>query len=71
VIERPGRKSALVEIKSAKEIGARHLAGIVPIAEDLPECQAFCLSQDPQRRKVKGVLLLPWQEGLAELGLGN
>jgi len=69
VIERPGLPLALVEIKSKAEVGERDVALLERFRRDFGKAEAFCLSRDPRRKKLAGVAALPWQEGLAELGL--
>jgi len=36
---------------------------------DFKRAEAFCLSRDSRRRKLGGVAVLPWRDGLRELGL--
>jgi len=38
--------------------------------EQLPGTEAFCLSRATAPRKVAGVNVLPWAQGLEILGLG-
>lgn len=69
VVDRPGRPTALVEIKSTRrtdEHQTRYLRSLVP---SLGQSEAFCLSLDPHERIKDGVNYLPWQKGLIELGL--
>lgn len=69
LVERPGRPPALVEIKSTDRVEARHIRDVTRFLPDFPGATAICLSRDPLRRQIGEVLALPWQEGLAELGL--
>lgn len=69
IVERPGRPPALVEIKSTDRVEPRHLRDLVRFLPDFPGASALCLSRDPIRRKIGDVLVVPWQEGLAELGV--
>ena len=69
VIERPGLPTALVEIKSATRTTAGDSRRLRPFLADIPGSTGFCLSLDPTRRLVDGVLHVPWQEGLEVLGL--
>jgi uncharacterized protein len=72
IIERPGLSKVLIEIKSTnrvddlKDSKTRAFFGL---AHDIKKSQAFVLSQDPVEKKVNGVWYLPWQRGLAEIGL--
>jgi predicted AAA+ superfamily ATPase len=69
LIERPGKPLALVEIKSAEEVDSRHIRTLKRFAEELSEADAFCLSRDPQPRRIDSVQILPWDIGLKRLGL--
>ncbi len=69
IIERPGKAPALVEIKSTDNVDERHVNNLVRFLPDFPGADAFCLSRDRVRKRVGGVLAVPWDEGLSELGL--
>ncbi len=69
IVERPGRKRALVEIKSTERVGPEDVRALKRLAPDIPNAEAFCLSLDPMPKKIEGVSCLPWERGLAELGL--
>lgn len=69
IIERPGCPPTLVEIKSTERVEPRHVRDLQRFLPDFPGATALCLSRDPMRRRINGVLALPWQEGLAELGI--
>lgn len=69
VIERPGLKRALVEIKSTERVGPDEVRSLKRLSPDIPNAEAFCLSLDQTPKKIDGVSCLPWQRGLAELGL--
>ena len=68
-IERPGRSTALVEIKSVTRVDERDVRLLKKFKEDFPDAETFCLSQDPIKKIVNGVLALPWREGIIELGI--
>ncbi len=69
IIERPGGKPALVEIKSGDRVDDRDVRELSRFLPDFPGAEAFCLSRDKVRKRIGDVLAVPWQEGLAELGL--
>ncbi len=69
IIERPGLKRALVEIKSTERVGPEEARALKRLAPDIPDSEAFCLSLDPAPKIIEGVTCLPWQRGLVELGL--
>ena len=69
IVERPGRSTALVEIKSSLRIDEADLRGVRRFHEDMPHTEAFCLCLEPAARKVGSVTVLPWEEGLDTIGL--
>lgn len=69
IIERPGMKRALVEIKSAERITDEDIRSLTILGKDVPNSEAFCLSRDPNAKNIGAVSCLPWQEGLVQLGL--
>ncbi len=69
IIERPDMPLALIEIKSSKHIDHTQLRTISRFRQDIAQCDAFCLSQDPIARTYNGIQILPWQQGLEALGL--
>jgi len=69
IVERPGDKLALVEIKSTDRIDERDIRDLSRFLPDFPNAEAFCLSRDKVRKQIGDVLAVPWQAGLEELGL--
>jgi len=69
VIERPGLKRALVEIKSTERVTEDNVRALQRLAKDIANSEAFCLSLDPTSKKIGEVSCLPWQRGLEEIGL--
>ena len=69
VVDRPGAKPALVEIKSAERVTDKHLRHLHAVANEFPEYEAFCLCREKVARKVARVHVLPWDQGILELGL--
>lgn len=67
IIERPGKKNLLVEIKSSKSIKDNDLKTLETILPSFKNAEALCLSQDEERKKISNVLCLPWAEGLEEI----
>ena len=68
VIERPGLKTAIVEIKSTDRVTDQHLRHLKAIKSEYPEFESYCLCQESLPRNVDGIHVLPWQRGLVELG---
>ena len=69
IVERPGSRTALVEIKSTDRVDERDIRDLCRFLPDFPGAEAFCLSRDKARKRIGDVLAVPWQEGLEELGL--
>lgn len=69
IIERPGLPRALVEIKSTDRIQPEDVRALKQLQPDIANSEAFCLSRDPDAKRVDGIRCLPWSQGLQELGL--
>ncbi len=69
VIERPGLKRALVEIKSTARVTEDDVRALQQLGNDVPNSEAFCLSLDPTPKRIGAAACLPWLRGLDELGL--
>lgn len=67
ILERPGMKTALVEIKSSSNINHDSISGISKIVKDFPNSEAFCLSRDKISKSIKNVSCFHWKEGIKEL----
>ena len=69
VIERPGQSEALIEIKSSQRVDERDVRGLARFSGDFTNPTALCVSQDPTRMRIDGVLCVHWRDALTELGL--
>ena len=69
IVERPGLKRALVEIKSTERVTEDDVRALQHLGKDIANSKAFCLSLDPTPKKIDEVSCLPWQRGLEEIGL--
>ena len=69
VVERPGQSTALVEIKSSSNVDHTDLRHLTAFSRAIPNSCAVCLCRESVPRVVDGVRILPWEEGLAEIGL--
>jgi predicted AAA+ superfamily ATPase len=69
IIERPGLKRALVEIKSTERVTEDDLRALQRLGKDIANSEAFCFSLDPTSKMIGHVSCLPWQRGLEEIGL--
>jgi len=68
IIERPGQKLALVEIKSARQVDDRHLKHISSFARDFPKADLIVASRVDRAQKHGRIAILPWMQALRELG---
>ncbi len=68
VIERPGEKVAIVEIKSSEQVDDRDTRVVAAFLRDI-DAEGFCLSRDPIAKKIGDVRALEWREGLKAIGL--
>ena len=71
IIERPGQSEALIEIKSSQRVDGRDVRGLARFTGDFDNPTALCISRDPARMRIDGVLCLHWRDALAELGLAR
>ncbi|MBT3296586.1 MAG: ATP-binding protein [Verrucomicrobia bacterium] len=69
VIERPGQSTVLVEIKSSTQVDPTDVRHLTAFCRDIPHSVAMCLAREPIPRVVDGVRIMPWQQGLDEMGL--
>jgi predicted AAA+ superfamily ATPase len=69
IIERPGRPRALIEIKSSDSVREEHLKPLHSLGAKINNSECFCLCLESRARLVGSVKVLPWREGLVELGL--
>ncbi len=64
VVERPGQKILLVEIKSSNNVQELDLTTLRQLAADFGECETICLSQDERPKKLGDITVYPWREGI-------
>lgn len=69
IIERPGLKRALVEIKSTERATEDDVRSLERLGKDIPNSEAFCFTCDPIPKKIGRVSCFHWQAGLTEIGL--
>lgn len=70
IVERPGLSSVLIEIKSARRVDERDTKSLDRFLPDFGNAEAYVLSNDPVKKRIGRVTLLPWIEGIREIGLG-
>jgi predicted AAA+ superfamily ATPase len=64
IVERPGKKLLLIEIKSSRSVTKENLGSLQKIAADIGDCEAVCFSCDPRQKKIGDVTVYPWEIGL-------
>ena len=69
VVERPGQRTCLVEIKSSTDVRDEHLRSLRDLSSEFPEFDAICICRESIARKVGNLSILPWQKGIEALGL--
>lgn len=69
VIERPGGKTVLIEIKSKDRVDDRDTRTLEHFLKDFKNAEALVLSNDPREKKIGNVFALPWARGIREIGL--
>lgn len=69
VIERPGLPRALVEIKSSRAVTPEQVTHVSKLARDISNAQAYCLSLEEVPKRIGNVDVLPWRQGIQELGI--
>lgn len=67
IIERPGKSTLLIEIKSREEIDERHTATLESCLSEFPGAEAILLSRTSLVSKIGKVLVLPWKEGIQKI----
>ena len=66
VVERPGEKLLLIEIKSSISVTQKDLRSMDEIAQDLGDCEVVCFSCDPRPKKIGGSMVYPWAIGIQQ-----
>jgi len=69
IIERPGLKRALVEIKSTEQVTEDDVRALQRLEKNISNSEALCLSLDPMPKRIGAVRCFTWQRGLEEIGL--
>jgi predicted AAA+ superfamily ATPase len=69
IVERAGEPTLLLEIKSGPTVRDAELVNLRAFHADIKKSQAICLYTGSERLLSQGIPVLPWIEGLKELGL--
>lgn len=66
VVERPGKPLLCIEIKSSDTVNEDDLRSLASLTKDLQNSEAVCFCNEPIRRKLENILVVPWHEGLIQ-----
>ena len=70
IVERPGLPTLLVEIRSGETVREEDLLALKTYTREFGgTAQAVCFYQGTLKRRLGGIDVLPWKEGLKEVGL--
>lgn len=64
VVERPGKDILFIEIKSSHDVQYQHLTNLKQLSRDFGQCEMVCFSRDTFAKKLDGVMVYPWAEGI-------
>lgn len=64
VVDRPGKSTLFIEIKSTEHLEARMLKGCIALTKDIKNAEVLCLSNDVYDKKIEHVKAMHWQKGL-------
>jgi predicted AAA+ superfamily ATPase len=67
IVERPGARTVLIEIKSKEKIDERDTKTLNKLYPDFDNAEAYLFSRDKVHRTVQNVQCLEWRAGLAKL----
>ncbi len=66
IVERPGLPILFIEIKSTHDVQDMHLLTLKKMSQDFGDCEPVCFSNDPYPRKMDGITIFPWMQGLKD-----
>ncbi len=66
VVERPGKKTLFIEIKSSTDVRPEQLHTLKKLARDFGACEAICFSRDPYPKQIDNIKVMPWKQGIVE-----
>ena len=67
IIERPGKSTLYIEIKSTDNIQSMMLTYFKKLTAQVDNIEAMCLTNDPYAKKFDHVIALPWKEGIKKI----
>lgn len=67
IAERKGEKTKVIEIKSGTEISLVEIHKLLSLSKDIPNSESIVICNAKEAKRIEGVRVLPWREGLLEL----
>ena len=68
IVERPGKKDVLIEIKSTRNVQRKHINTLCRFKKDWPQaCEVQIWSEELQSKAIEKVKCLFWKDGLKKL----
>lgn len=67
IIERPGKKKVVIEIKSTENVGESHCVQLAAALPYLKGSVAYVFSNDRTRKKFGSIEAMHWEDGLKEI----
>jgi predicted AAA+ superfamily ATPase len=65
IVERPGQKLVLIEIKSTERVGDDDAKSLRSFTSDFPGAELVIISREKKTRKLESnILVMPWQQGI-------
>lgn len=64
IVQRPGRKTLLIEIKSSDDVQREQLNNFESLIGEIPDSEAICFSRDTNKKVFGDITVWPWKEGL-------
>lgn len=64
VVERPGQDILFIEIKSSVDVQDQQLTNLKQLAHAFGQCESVCFSRDSFAKKLDGVMVYPWADGI-------
>ncbi len=67
IVDRPGHRQAVIEIKSTDQIQEKHVKVISRLRDAFKGAEFFVLSRDESAKEYEGIRCLSWQKGIPEI----
>jgi len=67
IIARPGKKTLVIEIKSADQVDQTEINKLQRLAKDIPKAEAIIACRESVARISNGVRILPWEKALTHI----